>query len=124
MGHTHGERALVVALSVVIAGCAEPASRIVAPSQSADVIANPASPPSQERTALTKIAQLVAQAMDNEPARQHLKRDMRAAPFREHKLELGSYLKSKDGRALLERMAELGGGEGNVFATLAEIRAL
>jgi hypothetical protein len=67
---------------------------------------------------------LVARAMDNEPARQHLKRDMRAAPFREHKLELSSYLKSRDGRALLDRMAELGGGEQSVFATLAKIRRL
>ena len=54
-----------------------------------------------------------------------LARDMRAAPFREHKLELASYLRSKDGAALLGRMAALsGGGETTVFATLAAIRPL
>ena len=63
--------------------------------------------------------------MDNEPARQHLKRDMRAAPFREHKLQLGEYLRSRDGRALLEEMAaRAGGGESDVFGALAAIRPL
>jgi hypothetical protein len=82
-------------------------------------------PPSAERVALTKIARLVAVAMDNEPSRQHLKRDMRAAPFHEHKLQLTDYLGSKDGRALLESMARgVPGGEGEVFAALAAIRPL
>jgi hypothetical protein len=80
---------------------------------------------SVERAALTKIARLVAVAMDNEPARQHLKRDLKAAPFREHKLELGSYLRSKGGAALLERMVALNGGaEGDLSETLAAIRPL
>jgi hypothetical protein len=80
---------------------------------------------SEERVALSRIARLVAVAMDNEPARQHLKRDLRAAPFREHKVELTSYLRSNDGRALRERMAALTtGGESELFATLAAIRAL
>jgi hypothetical protein len=125
MGHTHGERALVLTLVALLIGCADPASRAVAPTGSANLVTDPASPAfSEERAALTKIAQLVAEALDNEPARQHLKRDMRAAPFREHKLELASYLKSKDGRSLLDRMAALGGGDQSVFATLARIRPL
>jgi hypothetical protein len=67
----------------------------------------------------------VAVAMDNEPARQHLKRDMRAAPFREHKLELAPYLRSKDGKALLERMVKQSGEtEGDLFRTLSTIRRL
>ena len=125
MRHTHGERALFLALVAVLAGCAEPASQIAAPSAPSNPLTEvSATPPTEERAALNTIARLVAQAMDNEPARQHLKRDMRAAPFREHKLELSSYLTSKDGRALLERMAALGGGVQTVFATLAEIRPL
>jgi hypothetical protein len=125
MRHTHGERALFLALVAVLAGCAEPASQITAPSApSASVADISATPPTEERAALSSIARLVAEAMDNEPARQHLKRDMRAAPFREHKLDLSSYLTSKDGRALLDRMAALGGGEQSVFATLAKIRRL
>ncbi|HKN59407.1 MAG TPA: hypothetical protein VJV97_11180, partial [Gemmatimonadaceae bacterium] len=132
MRHTHGEGVLVLAL-LALAACADPASRSVAPSSSKDVSSAPAPAPAlapgaaagEERAALTKIARLVAVAMDNEPARQHLKRDMRAAPFREHKLELASYLRSKDGSALLNRMAALtNGGESAVFGTLATIRPL
>ncbi|PYO06691.1 MAG: hypothetical protein DMD30_12230 [Gemmatimonadetes bacterium] len=126
MTHTHGEGALFLALFAALAGCADPASRAVAPASSREIVSEPTSaPPSDERVALTKIARLVAVAMDNEPARQRLKRDMRAAPFREHKLELASYLRSKDGAALLGRMAALsGGGETAVFVTLAAIRPL
>jgi len=126
MRHTHGEGVLVLALFAALAGCADSASRTVGPTASKNIVTEPAlAPASEERVALTKIARLVAVAMDNEPARQHLKRDMRAAPFREHKLELATYLRSKDGRALLQRMATgSGGGEADVFAALAAIRPL
>jgi len=126
MKHTHGEGVLVLALFAALVSCADPASRTVGPNSSKDIAADP-SPGvvGAERAALTRIAQLIAQAMDNEPARQRLKRDMRAAPFREHKLELGSYLRSKDGRALLDAMvAKSGGGEAEVFDPLAAIRPL
>jgi hypothetical protein len=126
MRHTHGERALVLAFFAALAGCADPATRAVDPSPSRDIASDAAPPsPNRERVALTKIARLVAVAMDNEPARQHLKRDMRAAPFPEHKLELASYLRSKDGRALLERMMAVSGeGESALFATLGNVRPL
>src|SRR4030081_2621170 len=105
MTHTHGEGVLFVALLAALAACADPVTRTagLGVSQNAQSEPTPLSP-SEERATLSKIARLVAVAMDNEPARQHLKRDMRAAPFREHKLELGSYLRSKDGRALLKAM--------------------
>jgi hypothetical protein len=129
MKHTHGEGVLVVALAVALFGCSDAASRTVGPTASADVQVGPtpSSPPSssEERAALTKIARLVAVAMDNEPARQHLKRDMRAALFREHKLQLDTYLRSKEGRALLQRMVALNGGdEADLFASVAAIRPL
>jgi hypothetical protein len=64
-------------------------------------------------------------ALDNEPARQRLKRDMRAAPFREHKLHLRSYLRSTEGRALLARMVALSGaGEKQLLETVATVRPL
>ena len=70
MKHTHGEGVLVLALLAAFAACADPASRTVAPSSSSDVLSGPASAPvGEERAALTKIARLVAVAMDNEPAR-------------------------------------------------------
>jgi hypothetical protein len=126
MRHTHGDGVLVFALFGALAGCADPSSRTVGPSPSNDIVAEPtAVAPGNERVALTKIARLVAVAMDNEPARQRLKRDMRSAPFREHKLELATYLRSKDGRGLLESMAaQTRGGENEVFGTVAAIRPL
>ncbi|HMJ17227.1 MAG TPA: hypothetical protein VK478_02470 [Gemmatimonadaceae bacterium] len=126
MKHTHGEGVLVLALLACLTACADSVSSTVGPAVSPDVRTDPA-PQSEgaERAALTKVARLVAVAMDNEPARQHLKRDLRTAPFREHKLELSAYLRSKDGRALLEKIVELnGGGERELFATLASIRPL
>lgn len=126
MKHTHGEGVLFLALFAAVIACADSASRTVGPAGSKDIINEPTpAPASEERVALTKIARLVAVAMDNEPARQRLKRDMRAAPFHEHKLELSTYLRSKDGRSLLESMARLtSGGEGDVFGALAAIRPL
>jgi hypothetical protein len=126
MKHTHGEGALFLALFAAATACADSASRTVGPTVSKDIRAEPTPTSSnEERAALTKIARLVAVAMDNEPARQHLKRDMRAAPFREHKLELTSYLRSKDGSALLDRMvASNGGSDSELFGTLAAIRPL
>jgi len=126
MKQTHGEGVLFLALFAALVSCADPASRTVGPNSKKDIAADPSSGAvGEERAALTRIARLVAQAMDNEPARQHLKRDMRAAPFKEHKLELASYLRSKDGRALLDAMvAKSGGGEADVFGHLAAIRPL
>ena len=126
MRHTYGEGVLVLALFAVLIACADPAGRTVGPAGSKDIVTEPTpAPASEERVALTRIARLVAVAMDNEPARQRLKRDMRSAPFHEHKLQLTSYLRSKDGRALLEGMAaRTGGGENAVFGALAAIRPL
>jgi hypothetical protein len=124
MKHTHGDEALVLLLLACLTACTDPVTNATAPSIATDVTAQPASS-SAERAALSKIARLVAVSMDNEPARQHLKRDLRAAPFREHKLQLGTYLNSKDGRALLERMAASGGGsEREVLETLSAVRPL
>ncbi|MFL5595361.1 MAG: hypothetical protein ACJ785_12230 [Gemmatimonadaceae bacterium] len=126
MRHTHGEGVLVLALFAAVIACADPAGRTVAPTPSRDIATEPSGPKAdEERVALTKIARLVAEAMDNEPARQQLKRDLRAAPFREHKLELSSYLRSKDGRALLDRVVALSGnGEAELLGTLAAVRPL
>ncbi|MEO8910499.1 MAG: hypothetical protein ABI408_09760 [Gemmatimonadaceae bacterium] len=126
MRHTNGEGVLFLALLTVLAACADPVSRTVGVNVRRNVKTEPASSySSEERVALTKIARLVANAMDNEPARQHLKSDMKKAPFREHKLELAPYLRSRDGRALLDRMVALNGGtETDLFGTLSAIRRL
>lgn len=126
MKHNNGEGVLFLALAAALVGCADSADRTLGPRLSGNIEAAGApATPTEERAALTEIARLVAVAMDNEPARQHLKRDMRAAPFREHKLELGPYLRSNDGKVLLGRMvAASGGRESDLFRTLVAIRPL
>ena len=126
MRFTHGEEALVLVLFAALVACSDSLSRTTAPRPSSDIVASTdAGVQSEERVALTKIARLMAVAMDNEQARQRLKRDLRAAPFREHKLQLGSYLRSTDGKALLTRMASASGAdESGVLALLAAIRPL
>jgi hypothetical protein len=126
MKHTHGEGVLFVALLAALAACADPASRTVGLGVPHNAQSEPTpSSPNEERAALSTIARLVAVALDNEPARQHLKRAMRAAPFHEHKLELAPYLRSKDGKVLLDRMATASGGTGiELLRTLSGIRRL
>ncbi|MFL5526734.1 MAG: hypothetical protein ACJ79I_09965 [Gemmatimonadaceae bacterium] len=126
MRYTHGEGVLFLALFAAFVACADPASRTVAPTVSPDITIDPGGATAdEERVALTKIARLVAEALDNEPARQQLKRDLRAAPFREHKLELAAYLRSKEGRSLLDRVVALSArGEAELFGTLAAVRPL
>ena len=126
MKHTHGEEALVLAMLACLTACMDPVTNATGPTIASDVGAQPASASSSaERAALSKIARLVAVSMDNEPARQHLKRDLRAAPFREHKLQLASYLKSRDGKALLDRMVASGGGsEQDLLQTISAVRPL
>src|SRR5689334_23442942 len=125
MRRTHGEEALVLAVLAGLIACTDSVGRAVAPAASPDVAASGSGGQAEERAALTKIARLVAIALDNEPARQHLKRDLRAAPFREHKVELAPYLRSSDGKALLTRMIQLNGGDENaLFTTLSAIRSL
>ena len=126
MKHTNGEGVLFLALLTALAACADPVSRTVGVDGTSNVKSQPASlAPSGERTDLSKVARLAARALDNEPARQHLKGDMRKAPYREHKLELGSYLRSKDGKALLDRMVALNGGtDADLFRTVSAVRRL
>lgn len=126
MKNTNSERVLVLALLAWLSACADPVTRSIEPAISRGITASSAPGSSTaERSALTKITQLVALAMENGQARQHLKRDMRAAPFREHKLQLAAYLESKDGRALLDRMvAASGGTERDLLEALAGVRPL
>ncbi|MDQ6872237.1 MAG: hypothetical protein M3037_09555 [Gemmatimonadota bacterium] len=126
MKHTHGEGVLFVALLAAFVACADPATRTVGLGVPQNGQSEPTpSSPNEERAALSKVARLVAVALDNEPARQHLKRDMRAAPFHEHKLELAPYLRSRDGKTLLDRMVSASGGtEAQLLRTLSSIRRL
>ena len=125
MRHTHGEEALVLALFASLGACSDPISRTVAP-LSPDLVASATSAsPGEERVALNKITRLIAVSLNSEQARQQLKRDLRAAPFREHKLELSAYLRSRNGGTLLTHMAAANNSdEAAVLATLSAIRPL
>ena len=126
MKHTYGEKALVLALLACLSACADSVSSPVGPGAPRDVSADVAATSSSaERLALTRIARSVAMAMDNPSTRQRIKRDMKAAPFREHKLQLGTYLRSNDGKTLLNRMVSSSGGtQLDLLATLDAIRPL
>jgi hypothetical protein len=125
MRRTHGEEALFVVALLGLCACADPANRIEGLKTSADIQPGTVDPEGGERGALTDVTRLVAVALNNEPARQHLKRDMRAAPFREHKLELVPYLGSKDGRSLLSAMAAANGStEDAVIKEASTVRPL
>ncbi|MGI8402269.1 MAG: hypothetical protein ACR2NS_11805 [Gemmatimonadaceae bacterium] len=126
MTNTNGEGVLFLALLAALVACADPVSRTVGVKVTSNVNSQPAlSSPGEERSALTKIARLVARSLEKELVRQQLKGDMKKAPFREHKLELGTYLRSQDGRALRDRMVALNGGtEADLFRIVSAIRRL
>ena len=126
MKHTHGEGALVFALLACLTACTDPVTTATGPSITPDVRAgSPAASVNPERAALSKIARRVALSLDDESIRQRVKRDMRAAPFREHKLQLETYLRSRDGKALLDRMVSTGGGtESELLETVSAVRPL
>ena len=70
MKHTHGEGVLFVALLAALAACADPATRTVGLGIPNNAQSEPTlSSGSEERAALSKIARLLALALDNEPAR-------------------------------------------------------
>ena len=76
-----------------------------------------------ERAALAAIGKAVAISLGERNARYQLKNDLRAAPFREHKVELSRYLRSERGRGLL---AARGAGKppDDVLTLLDQVRPL
>lgn len=75
----------------------------------------------EERAALTELTRYVALALRDEALRKSLKADMRAAPFKEHKLELKKHLTP----ALLAKIASgSGASPAALAATLKAIRPL
>jgi len=91
-----------------MAGCAQ---EVAAPSDS-ETGATPAFANLDEKLARSaegqravQLAKLMAKALDDAEVRTNLKRAMRNAPFLEHKLSVGSYLRSQSGGRLLSAMA-------------------
>lgn len=125
----HGNRARLVGLSFIaaLAACADSTDLVTAPSTAMPDVRGEVSAASaaQERATLSRIGRLVAISLDDRPMRHRLKKDLRAAPFREHKLELRTYLRSDDGRQLLRRMAAAGGrSTDGVLTMVDQVRSL
>ena len=78
-----------------------------------------------ERAALGRVARSLAIALNNRGLRQQLKAHLRAAPFREHKVELASYLRRDDTGGVLAQVASAGGKTGSeVLASLNQVRSV
>jgi hypothetical protein len=111
-------RLALVALATV--ACSDSVKPITAPaSASMDrARADALSSADAERAALARIGKVVAMSLGEKSARQQLKNRMRASPFKEHKLELGAYVRSEEGRQSLSRVA--GGRASDDLLTLLE----
>jgi len=119
-----GNRSTLVGLSFIaaLAACADSTELVTAPSTTTPEARAEGSgtAAAQERAALSSIGRLVAISLGDRPMRHRLKKDLRAAPFKEHKLELAPYLRSDDGRQLLRRMAEAGGRSTDAVLTMVD----
>ncbi|MEX2109105.1 MAG: hypothetical protein WD802_00680 [Gemmatimonadaceae bacterium] len=124
----HRNRGRVAGLSFIVAvvACADGVERIAAPSASTQGVADGGQDATvAERAALSKIGRLVAISLADRELRHRLKKDLRAAPFKEHKLELGRYLRSADGQQLLRRMGTTGDRSADaILTTLDQVRSL
>lgn len=76
-----------------------------------------------ERIALAAIGKVVAMSLGEKSARYQVKNALRAAPFKEHKLELGRFLRSENGRRLIAASAG-GTSPDGVLTLLQQVRPL
>lgn len=111
-------------LLMALISCADPAGPVTAPTTGApELSAGSDAAADAERLALAKIGRLVATSLGDKSIRHQLRRDLRNAPFREHKLELGQYLRSDDGKELLANMAR-GESPDDILTLVDQIRSL
>ena len=117
-------RAQLSLLSLMILACSDPADRVSAPSTGSTERAavEAANSATAERAALVKIGRIIATSLAEKSARNQLKTQLRAAPFKEHKLQLGSYLRTEAGMQLLERTNA--GASDEVLTLLGQVRPL
>ena len=113
----------LVALTVV--GCSDSVKPVTAPiaASTNQTIAEATNPANAERAALARIGRIVAMSLGEKSARNQLKNRMRAAPFKEHKLELSAYARSEEGKALLAKTAA-GKPTDDVLTLLGQVRPL
>lgn len=100
----HPPRIIALAALVAVAGCADRAPVTAPPDGAGQVSASLASL-SKRPEALAKI---VAKGLKNPAFRAYLKAQIDASPYREHKLQLQTFLAANSGRALREIAGENG----------------
>jgi hypothetical protein len=111
--------------AVVILACADSAGRVTAPTAAPVNTAAVESGNSvtAERAALERIGRIVAMSLNEKSARNQVKNQMRAAPFKEHKLDLGVYLRTAEARQLLARAGAVKSSD-DVLTLLDQVRPL
>ena len=114
------------ALMAALAACADSPGGVVGPNAAlGEAQLREAGGAFDQRAELAKIGRLVAMSLGDKKMRHSLKKDLRAAPFREHKLELRTYLQSADGKELLSDMAAKGGYTTDALLTaVGQIRSV
>lgn len=96
---------LALGVTVGTVACTDDASRTMGPAtpvqaEGAGTIGSP------EQQALEDIGKYVALALDDQGLRQRIINDMRNSPFREHKVELRSYLQGNSGGVLRAKVRQ------------------
>lgn len=109
----------VLSLVLVHAGCADAPRGITAPTTAAPELR--VAEPTAERASLATLGKVIAISLGEKTMRHELKRHLRAAPFKEHKLELGRYLRSEDGQRLLGAMSRQSSSD-EILTLIAQIR--
>ena len=114
-----GRLLAVVSLVLAHAACADAPRGISAPVTAAHE--QRVMEPTPERAALSVLGRLIAVSLGDKSVRHQLKRHLRAAPFKEHKLELGRYLREADGEQLLEAMSRQSSSD-EILTLIAQVR--
>jgi len=101
-------RSCAVATLILIAACSDRAVTPPSDAPAASISANGKRPEA--------LARMVAKALKNPAFRAYLKAQLAASPYREHKLQFGTFLAANGGRALGEIAAENGASKAALAA--------
>jgi len=98
----------VFALAAALAACDRPAPTANEETAPLPSVVSPKARSAIERAAMDRLARRLARALADPAFRQSIKNEMDRSPFREHKLQLQSFLRASNRRALRE-VARLSG---------------
>lgn len=119
--------ALVTLLMASLASCTDQMTKLSGPGVAHPelIVGAGVTAPDAERAALGRLARSLAVALNDPATRKVLKAHLRAAPFKEHKVELASYLRKGDAAGILARMASgRGKPTSDILADLNQLRSV